>query len=126
MVTTSFKDEADIFVTPPKFVGIRYSVDNYVWLFNRMPFFKYMLNTGKVTVLVVIFQLFTNSMGGYAFARFRFKGREGLFIFYQFFLPIKMLPTTDEEEQRYYHYIDNFARMGGDMVTIGYAVSFVF
>ena len=23
MVTTSFKDEADIFVTPPKFVGIR-------------------------------------------------------------------------------------------------------
>lgn len=91
-----------------------------------MPFFKYMLNTGKVTVLVVIFQLFTSSMGGYAFARFRFKGREGLFIFYQFFLPIKMLPTTDEEEQRYYHYIDNFARMGGDMVTIGYAVSFVF
>lgn len=39
-------------------------------------------------------------------------------IFYQFFLPIKMLPTTDEEEQRYYHYIDNFVRMGGDMVTI--------
>ena len=39
---------------------------------------------------------------------------------------IDALITTDEEEQRYYHYIDNFARMGGDMVTIGYAVSFVF
>lgn len=90
MVTTSFKDEADIFVTPPKFVGIRYSVDNYVWLFNRMPFFKYMLNTGKVTVLVVIFQLFTSSMGGYAFARFRFKGREGLFMVY---LAAMMVPA---------------------------------
>lgn len=90
MVTTSFKDEVDIFVMPPKFVGIRYSFDNYKWLFDRMPFFSYMLNTAKVTVLVVAGQLFTSALGGYAFARLKFKGREQLFLLY---LATMMVPS---------------------------------
>ena len=38
-------------------------------------------------------------------------------IFYQFFLPLPQQPQTDEEEAVYIHYIDNFVRMGGDLVT---------
>lgn len=82
MITTSFKEEIDIFVMPPKFLDIRYSLDNYRWLFNRLPFFSYMFNTIKVTVMVVILQLLTSSLGGYAFARFRFRGRDKLFMLY--------------------------------------------
>lgn len=82
MITTSFKDELDIFVMPPKFWGIRYSFDNYKWLFDRMPFFSYMFNTAKITIIVVAGQLFTSALGGYAFARLHFKGREKLFLLY--------------------------------------------
>jgi ABC-type glycerol-3-phosphate transport system permease component len=37
-------------------------------------------NTVLVTVLVVIGQLFTSILGGYAFARLRFKGRDSIFL----------------------------------------------
>ncbi len=37
-------------------------------------------NTVLVTILVVAGQLFTSILGGYAFARLRFKGRDGIFL----------------------------------------------
>ncbi len=82
MIITSFKDEADIFTMPPRLFGIRYSFDSYRWLFQRMPFFQYMLNTAKVTVIVAVLQLLTSSLGGYAFTRFEFKLKEPLFLLY--------------------------------------------
>lgn len=33
-------------------------------------------------------------------------------IFYQFFITLPQQPSTDEEEQVYYHYIDNFVKIG--------------
>lgn len=38
-------------------------------------------------------------------------------IFYNFFSPLPQQPKTKEEEQLYYHYIDNFVRMGGEIIT---------
>jgi hypothetical protein len=38
-------------------------------------------------------------------------------IFYNFFIPLPQLPSTEEEEQIYYRYLDTFAKMGGDIVT---------
>ncbi|MBD5463549.1 MAG: hypothetical protein HDR24_10945 [Lachnospiraceae bacterium] len=38
-------------------------------------------------------------------------------IFYTFFCPLPQQPETEEEEQLYYHYIDNFAAMGGEIIT---------
>lgn len=38
-------------------------------------------------------------------------------IFYQFFIPLPQQPDTDEDEQLYRHYLDNFVKMGGDLVT---------
>lgn len=37
-------------------------------------------NTVLVTILVVVGQLFTSILGGYAFARLKFKGRDGIFL----------------------------------------------
>ncbi|GAB4398194.1 MAG: hypothetical protein OHK0052_21130 [Anaerolineales bacterium] len=39
-------------------------------------------NTALVTILVVVGQLVTSVVGGYAFARLRFPGRDRLFVFY--------------------------------------------
>lgn len=39
------------------------------------------------------------------------------FIFYNFFSPLPEQPDTQKEEELYYHYIDNFVKMGGDIIT---------
>lgn len=82
MVSTSFKNEADIFVMPPKFIHVDYTLSNYAWLFEKVNFARYMFNTVKITLCVLIGQLITSSLGGYAFARLRFRGREKLFMLY--------------------------------------------
>lgn len=82
MVSTSFKYEADIFVVPPKFINVEYTLYNYTWLFEKVNFARYMFNTAKITVCVLVGQLITSSLGGYAFARLHFRGREKLFMLY--------------------------------------------
>jgi len=38
-------------------------------------------------------------------------------IFYNFFIPLPQLPTSNEEEHIYYRYLDTFSKMGGDIVV---------
>lgn len=45
------------------------------------------------------------------------RARDFKIIFYTYFCPLPQQPETKEEEQLYYHYIDNFARMGGEIIT---------
>lgn len=90
MISTSFKSEGDIFIMPPRLIGIEYSFKNYLWLFDRMPFITYMLNTLKITICVTCGQLVTSALAGYAFARLHFKGRNGLFMLY---LTTMMVPS---------------------------------
>lgn len=37
-------------------------------------------------------------------------------VFYTYFSPFPQLISTDEEEEIYYRYIDNFAKIGGDLI----------
>ncbi len=39
-----------------------------------------------------------------------------MLFFYNFFIPLPQQPNTDEEEQLYYRYIDNFVELGGDVI----------
>ncbi|MEG0494467.1 MAG: hypothetical protein RR696_14830, partial [Clostridia bacterium] len=58
-----------------------------------------------------------NAFSEYARDYVQLRVKEFKLIFYQFFITLPQQPKTDEEEQTYYHYIDNFARMGGDIIT---------
>jgi ABC-type glycerol-3-phosphate transport system permease component len=56
--------------------------ENYSEVLRRSGFDRNLTNTIMITMFVVIGQLITSIMGGYAFARIRFPGRNALFLIY--------------------------------------------
>ena len=79
MILSSFKINLEIGSTVPTFFPENPTLDNFNELFADMNFSKYLGNTLIVTLYSMLSVLF-NSMAGYAFAKFRFRGQRFLFI----------------------------------------------
>lgn len=58
------------------------TIQNYFEVFRQTPFGRYYLNSIIVSVSTVLLQILTSSLGAFAFARLRFRGRESLFLLY--------------------------------------------
>ncbi|MCU0282590.1 MAG: carbohydrate ABC transporter permease [Candidatus Nanopelagicales bacterium] len=74
-----------VFAVPADVVAVEeveFQRGNYSTVFNLNGFNRALTNTVLVTILVVVGQVVTSILGGYAFARLRFKGREKLFLLY--------------------------------------------
>lgn len=56
--------------------------ENYTDVFKLQGLFRALTNTTLVTMMVVFGQILTSIMGGYAFARLKFPGRDKLFLLY--------------------------------------------
>ncbi len=82
MVTTSLKDSPEVFEAIMRPFGKQLRFENYAIVLGTVNMGRYMLNTAFVTFSVVIGQILTSMMGGYAFARIEFPGRDLLFRFY--------------------------------------------
>lgn len=82
MISTSLKSTGEVFKYPPSIFGEAIRWDNYSSLVDRLPFGRFFINSLIVTVSVVITQLFTSSLGGYVFARLKFRFRDILFGLY--------------------------------------------
>lgn len=82
MLSSSLKSQFDIAKMPPVWIPKPPQWSNYIELFKGQPMLKFILNSIKITVSVVIGQLFFSSLAGYAFARIKFKGRNVLFFIY--------------------------------------------
>jgi multiple sugar transport system permease protein len=80
MVTTSLKTEARVFAFPPEWIPNPPILDSYQYIFYELPFFRYILNSLKVSLLWTFGVVLSSSLAAYAFARVRFRGRETLFI----------------------------------------------
>ncbi len=80
MVITSFKTEAQVFSWPPTFYPTIFSFENYEGAFSLIPMGRLMLNTVFVAGAVTFFQLILNSLAAYGLSRFKFKGRDTIFI----------------------------------------------
>jgi multiple sugar transport system permease protein len=65
-----------------RFAPSQFSLANYLEAFRIIPFGRYLLNSAIVSVTVTIGQILIASLAAYAFARLRFRGREGLFLLY--------------------------------------------
>ncbi len=66
-------------VYPPRFFPDEFTLMQYEDLFSRLNIFRNFLNSLVVSSLVTIVSLFFNSMAGYAFAKYRFAGKNKLF-----------------------------------------------
>jgi multiple sugar transport system permease protein len=90
-VATSLKDTPEVFKNILSFFGERLRFDNYVTVINSVNMGQYMVNTVIVTLLVTIGQIITSLLGGYAFGRIHFPGRDLIFRIY---LGTVMIPFT--------------------------------
>ena len=79
MLLSTFKDQRELFEFPPKFLPKKFTVINYIEVFKTVPFVRYYLNSLLVTFTSVVLNLFSSSLAGFAFAKYRFKGREIIF-----------------------------------------------
>ncbi len=61
---------------------VEFQKSNYSTVLGLNGFSRALTNTVLITILVVGGQVLTSILGGYAFSRLRFRGREKLFLFY--------------------------------------------
>ena len=81
MFSTSLRPTNESYQLPPQWLPTQMRIENYVAPFqSSVPFVQLFLNSLKITLAVTIGQLITCSLGGYAFARLRFPGRDFLFL----------------------------------------------
>lgn len=81
MLSTSFKPQSEIFVSPPILLSSNMNLDGYRYIVNEVGIFRSTWNTLFVSISVTAVTLFFCSLGGYGFAKFRFPGRNKLFFF---------------------------------------------
>jgi len=84
MISTSFKQTNEIFVYPPIWIPSEPTLRAYIRILtnNRMPFLNFFMSSVKITIAVVIAQVFTSACAGYAFAKLDFKGKNAIFLTY--------------------------------------------
>lgn len=79
VVTASFKDQSNLFQYPPRWIQWPPYLGNYRAVLVDQPFLRWTLNTLIYAGSVTLIKLVIDSMAGYAFARFEFRGRKVLF-----------------------------------------------
>jgi multiple sugar transport system permease protein len=80
MLSTSLKDQAQLFAWPPNWFPNPVTWSNYAEVLGKINFGLYGYNSLKITLAVTLGELVTCSMAGYAFARMKFPGKDFLFI----------------------------------------------
>jgi len=79
MLSASFMADGAASVFPPKFLPAEVVLDQYKILFTRLNIARNFFNSAFLATIVTFVSLFFNSMAGYAFAKYRFKGKTKLF-----------------------------------------------
>lgn len=79
MLSASFMHDGHANTYPPRFLPDQFTFEQYKTLFVRLNLTRNLINSVVVSVMVTSVSLFLNSMAGYAFAKFRFRGKDQLF-----------------------------------------------
>jgi len=80
MISTSLKGYENIFSLPLKWLPEKIHWENYLKVFQAMPFLVYLKNSVFVTVLAITGTVLSASVVAYSFAVLRWPGRDTLFI----------------------------------------------
>ena len=91
MILMSLIDAKMLRVTLDEIFKSGFTLKNYIKLFKENNYSQYIWNSVLVTAGGVFLACLFGSMGGYAFAKKKFPGRDGLFLT---FLALGMIPTT--------------------------------
>lgn len=80
MISTSLKTEAETMGAQLVFWPKVMQFENFSYVLNRVPFFRYMFNTALVTIMQMASELLLGIMAAYAFSKGRFHGKHALFL----------------------------------------------
>jgi multiple sugar transport system permease protein len=80
MLSTAFMPRELIYSWPPHWFPTPPSLEHFVDLFGRIPFARNFVNSLVVTLGITALSLMVNALAGFAFAKYRFPGRDRLFI----------------------------------------------
>ena len=80
MLLTTFKTEGEAIAYPPSLFPKEWHFENYAEAWSSQPFGTYFLNSVLVTVLTTAGTILSSSLVAYGFARFRFRGKNILFM----------------------------------------------
>jgi len=90
IISTSLRLPKDSFNLPPDLFPTSFNIANYTEVFERVPFLDFIMNSLKISLLIVIGHIVISSMAAYAFSRIRFPGRDFIFML---FLAGLMIPS---------------------------------
>lgn len=79
MFSASLMTSGESGMYPPHFVPLTITFEHYARLFTQLNLSRYLLNSTVLSISITFISLFINSMAGYAFAKYRFAGRDRIF-----------------------------------------------
>ena len=110
LVSTALKTTQETSTLPVVWWPASAQWHNFVDVMNlpNLPWLQMLINTVFVTVCVTVGQIVTSIMGGYAFARLRFPGREALFVAYlgSIMIPFVVLMVPMYQQMKNLQWID--------------------
>ena len=82
IILTSFKTASEIIRVPPTFLPEKWTLQSYITIFTdpKVPLAVFYANSLFVTFMRVALTLFTSSLAGYIFCKYRFWGRNVSFV----------------------------------------------
>ena len=89
LVMGSFKSTSELFQVPFRWLPKHFDFDNYINMFQQIPFLRYLKNTLIIVFFSVVGALISNSLIAYGFSRLRWPGRDKVFIFRKIYNNVK-------------------------------------
>jgi multiple sugar transport system permease protein len=91
MILASFKPTSEVLRVPPTFFPEKWTFQSYLTIFTdpKVPLAKFYINSIFVSGMRVLITLFTSSLAGFIFAKYRFWGKDFAFGLY---LAVMMIP----------------------------------
>jgi multiple sugar transport system permease protein len=91
MLGTSFKSSGEIVRMPPTLIPEKFTLSSYQTIFNdpRVPLARFYLNSIIVSFSIVLMVLFTSSLSGFVFAKYKFFGKN---LWFTLILATMMIP----------------------------------
>jgi len=81
LISTALKSPTEnLLETPPKLLPLQPTLDNFVRVWESLPFGQYLYNSFLVAILTVVLNLLFCSLAAYPLARLSFLGRNTIFI----------------------------------------------
>ena len=91
MFLASFKPALEIIKMPPTFFPRKFTLINYQTIFERLMIWRYFINSVITSVSITALAVFSSSLAGFVFTKFKFPGKEIIFVL---FLAGLMIPFS--------------------------------